>query len=153
MLHSLVSLVEAFALVEPKKPGHTSRHGEAQDTPYIKTLKNWVRSVREQYAPAPVSSGSVATFFRLFFPEEDVSRKYGIQETRLASYLADILGVSTARDCRGVSLRAWNADNAVGCLGAEVKTLLEATAPSVCGHPYIVLMDISNISSLSVGNC
>lgn len=60
-----------------------------------------------------------------------MARRYGLQETRLAGYLAGIYGVSTAEGCRGAALRAWSADRAVGCLGAEVKRLLEGTSSSV----------------------
>lgn len=128
-LRSLVSLVDAFAAVKRKRAGHTNHHGKGQDSLYAKTLNNWVKTVQGQHSQLP--GGTVATFFRLFFPEEDVSRKYGLQETRLAGYLSDIYGVSTAKGCRGAYLRAWNADNAVGCLGAEVKKLLESTSSSV----------------------
>ena len=120
-------MVDAFAAVKPKKAGHTAKN---QDSLYIKTLTNWTKAVQAQHSPVP--RDSVATFFRLFFPEEDVSRKYGLQETRLSGYIADIFGVSTAGGSRGASLRAWNAESAVGCLGVEVRKVLESTAsPSV----------------------
>lgn len=130
-LHSLVSLVEAFAAIAPTKADKTRFRDKSQESPYVRTLKNWVKKLREVHSPVP--PGTTATFFRLFFPEEDVSRKYGLQETRLAGYLSDILAVNTADHARGASLRNWNEESAVGCLGREVHDLLlSASSSSVC---------------------
>lgn len=123
---SFVSLVGAFAAVEPKGVGHTNNNRSLQGSKYAQILEKWVEKLREEHSPLP--STLVATFFRLFFPEEDVSRKYGLQETRLAGYIADILNVSTAQDTRGWSLRSWNTDGTAGCLGTEVENLLASTS-------------------------
>jgi DNA ligase 4 len=60
--------------------------------------------------------------FKLLFPEDDVARKYDVKETHLARYLCDILGVSEGR---GARLRSWSVPQAAGCLGGEVKKVME----------------------------
>ncbi|EKM49924.1 uncharacterized protein PHACADRAFT_178551 [Phanerochaete carnosa HHB-10118-sp] len=122
---SFVFLCEAFASVEPKNATNTKNQKKNQESFCVKTLRNWTKALHERYSPLP--DGTAATFFRLFFPEEDVSRKYGMQETRLAGYIADIFGVSTNRDSRGASLRKWGGSDATGCLGREVQSLMEGT--------------------------
>ncbi|OSX64101.1 hypothetical protein POSPLADRAFT_1088234, partial [Postia placenta MAD-698-R-SB12] len=68
---------------------------------------------------------TTAIIFRLLFPDHDADRKYGMQEARLAQYLAEIIGVSTSPGGRGNALVNWNGENAIGCLGNEVQDVLE----------------------------
>ncbi|PSR73821.1 hypothetical protein PHLCEN_2v10391 [Hermanssonia centrifuga] len=117
------SLLQAIASVKPKKVG--SKTDTRKPPAALQTLKRWIEEVHKRYSPLPPSTTEV--FFRLLFPEEDVSRKYGIQEAKLAQYLAKILAVSTERDGRGRALVDWKAENSVGCLGAEVRNLMEQT--------------------------
>jgi DNA ligase 4 len=115
-LLSFVSLVEAFGEVQPRKAGKVKNTAEHENSVYVRTLKNWTKALHERHAP--LSQGTTTTFFRLFFPGEDVSRKYGLRETRLARYLAHILGADTI-------LGTWNEENAEGCLGVELRKVLE----------------------------
>ena len=64
-----------------------------------------------------------ATIFRLLFPDKDAARKYGMQETRLARYLAKIFGISMEEGGRGQGLRDWcsGGSQTVGCLGSEIE--------------------------------
>lgn len=55
----------------------------------MRTLNNWITELHSRFSPLPPDT--TAVFFRLFFPEEDVQRKYGIQEKKLSDYLRDIL--------------------------------------------------------------
>ena len=71
----------------------------------------------------------VATFFRLFFPEEDESRKYGLQEARLASALMDVFALDNDCNGSGAILNGWDGDNAVGCLGTQLRRVLEKGSP------------------------
>jgi len=57
-----------------------------------------------------------------------VNRRYDMQETRLAQQLARVFGVSKGSNGRGSCLVRWGADGSSGCLGAEVRTILEASA-------------------------
>lgn len=82
--------------------------------------------------PLPPNTG--VQFFRLLFPEEDVRRKYDIQETRLAQLLAGVLGVATdGPDARGFRLVNWAGqvpevgNSTRGCLGHEIEQVLKAT--------------------------
>ncbi|KAF9447719.1 hypothetical protein P691DRAFT_730976 [Macrolepiota fuliginosa MF-IS2] len=65
----------------------------------------------------------MAVCFRLLFPEEDTRRKYDIQETRLASYLAQGLGLPSE------SLENWDTYDSSGCLGIELGQLLSRKFP------------------------
>jgi DNA ligase-4 len=86
-------------------------------------MKNWTNTLRTKFAPLP--ENTTAIVFRLLFPEEDTRRKYDMQETRLASALADCFGTSAT------PLRQWAADGSSGCLGEEVLKVLNKTS-SVC---------------------
>lgn len=59
--------------------------------------------------------------FRLLFPEEDVSRKYDIQETRMMRLLADCFGIDIK------TFETWSLEEATGCLGQELRIVLERT--------------------------
>ena len=50
-------------------------------------------------------------------------RKYDMQETRLAQELAKCIGISVQG--RGDALKWWNGENSLGCLGEEVKKVIE----------------------------
>ncbi len=80
----------------------------------------WVDAFRKRY-PNP-AKGTTAIIFRLLFPEEDVRRKYDMQEKRLAQALGDALATSDPR------LFKWDQDGASGCLGAEVRHVMEKTS-------------------------
>jgi len=84
--------------------------------PALNILNRWLDALRKHYSPLP--PGTTAIFFRLFFPEEDTKRKYGIQEKQLAGYLSEILGVSRKK------LESWDSQDATGCLGNELECLL-----------------------------
>lgn len=129
---SFLSLTEAFAAIEPKRVGQKSR-ASAQESLQTKTLRKWVNALRERYSP--LLPGTTAVFFRLFFPEEDVARKYGLQETRLARYISDVYAIPTSPHSRGAALLHWNENDATGCFGKEVGLLLEPTC-TVCPPPF-----------------
>ena len=96
------------------------------DTPAYKTFRRWVETLRDCYSPLPANT--TATVFRLLFPDQDVCRKYGLQETRLAQYLVKILGVSSSTYGRGERLRNWKGEDALGCLGYEVETVMTTSS-------------------------
>lgn len=91
-----------------------------------KIIKLWTNHLHGLYSPLP--EGTTAAFFRLFFPEEDSGRKYGLQEAKLGQLIADTLGVSTEPHGRGRPLLDWRAEDAIGCLGAEVKKIMQETS-------------------------
>ena len=72
--------------------------------------------------------------FRLLFPEEDIQRKYGMQEQTLCDYLRDIFspGVQGAVCEWDRVFQAQEVQHAA-CLGEKVKKALEAM-PSVRNH-------------------
>jgi len=57
----------------------------------------------------------------------DVNRRYDMQEARLAQHLARVFGASNDPKGRGSGLTRWNVDGSRGCLGAEVRAILEAS--------------------------
>ncbi|KAI9062683.1 hypothetical protein FKP32DRAFT_1652628 [Trametes sanguinea] len=122
-----VELVQAIAAIKPhqatQRQPRTQRYG---DSPVYKTFKRWLTALRESYAPLP--AGTTAAVFRLLFPEEDVHRKYGMQEARLAEYIAKIIGVSSSSHGRGERLRNWKGEDMLGCLGYEVETVMAGSS-------------------------
>jgi hypothetical protein len=73
-------------------------------------------------------------FFRLLFPEEDVARRYGIQEKRLYDYLNELFSPKGTMSVWGRVLQAVSTQH-VGCFGSQVQKAFEAV-PIVS---YIVL--------------
>ena len=87
----------------------------------MQTFENWVSELHRRYDPLP--PGTTAIVFRFLFPEEDAKRKYDMQETRLAHTISKALCLS--RKGRGERLAAWKAETAVGCLGLEVRKVIQ----------------------------
>ncbi|KAK0188852.1 hypothetical protein F5146DRAFT_1140422 [Armillaria mellea] len=110
------SLLTAIAQVSSNKNLKRSR----TDYPALTKFRLWVDAFRKRY-PNP-AKGTTAIIFRLLFPEEDVRRKYDMQEKRLAQALGDALATSDPR------LFNWDQDGASGCLGAEVRHVMEKTS-------------------------
>ncbi|KAF8527280.1 hypothetical protein JB92DRAFT_2553330, partial [Gautieria morchelliformis] len=119
----------------------------------------WFTHLRRYYKVIPPHTCKI--FFRLFFPEEDVRRRYNIKETVLARTLAtDIFGLS--KHPRGVGdacrLMEWSAyadavDNArQGCLGIEVeKALVDRYSPRQGSSPSLQKIDtlLDELAALS----
>ncbi|KAI0664436.1 hypothetical protein C8Q70DRAFT_947961 [Cubamyces menziesii] len=122
-----VELVQAIAAIKPHKATEKQpRKSRYHDSPAFKTFKRWAAAVRERYSPLP--PGTTAVIFRFLFPEEDTRRKYGMQETRLAQHISKILGVSSSTYARGERLRNWKGEDALGCLGYEVETVMTTSS-------------------------
>lgn len=77
--------------------------------------------LRKVYSPLPL--GTTAIIFKLLFPEEDHARKYDMQETRLSQHLAECFSVNSQ------NFQSWCSENSSGCLGAEVKVVLDKICP------------------------
>ncbi|OCH96368.1 hypothetical protein OBBRIDRAFT_830240 [Obba rivulosa] len=135
-----VSLIEAIGDIRSRNAsGKGHRKTSSPSVPVVQTFKRWVAELQRRHTPIP--PGTTAAVFRMLFPQEDVRRKYGMQETRLAQYIAKILGVSTAPHARGARLANWTAEDAKGCLGAEVKYIMEGTFSNPSGPMSIVEVD------------
>ncbi|KAI0369767.1 hypothetical protein BV20DRAFT_1044223 [Pilatotrama ljubarskyi] len=145
-----VELVQAIGAIKPHKATQKQpRNTRYVDTPAYKTFKRWLAALRERYSPLPSSVTSI--LFCMFFPEEDVRRKYGMQETRLAQYLCKILGVSSSSDGRGERLRHWKGEDHLGCLGDEVETVMSASFTPRTG--CATLMDVESLLDELAGTC
>ncbi|GBE86340.1 predicted protein [Sparassis crispa] len=121
-----VSLVEAIGAIKPRKTSSTAPHSSDTTSPAFRTFQNWVAELRRRYAPLPY--GTTAVVFRLLFPEEDVRRKYGMQETRLGLHLSNVLALSNITHGRGRRLMHWNSQGALGCLGVEVRDIMSESS-------------------------
>ncbi|KAI0091748.1 hypothetical protein BDY19DRAFT_991426 [Irpex rosettiformis] len=129
-----VSLLEAIASIRPRKSNETSK--KTYKDIALRKLDNWIAELHRQYSPLP--PGTTAVFFRLLFPEEDMQRKYGVQEKKLCDYLHDIFS-SGARGmmCEWDRVLQVQGTKDTTCFGERVKRALEA-------------MQISNDDSLSI---
>ncbi|KAF9005904.1 ATP-dependent DNA ligase [Cyathus striatus] len=129
------SLLREIAKIHPRK--WSNRH--TLDThPALDIFKRWLDSLRIHFSPLPTHT--VAICLRFLFPEEDIRRKYEIQEARLIKHLTESLGLN--KD----ALKGWSDEESVGCLGEEVKKALERTCP----HPdgFISSVTIAQIDKL-----
>ncbi|GAA6011978.1 hypothetical protein JCM10207_003447 [Rhodosporidiobolus poonsookiae] len=115
-------LVRRFSEIKPRKKGTANRTGEPSKQRQL--LQAWVDSVREQHG-VELPEGTVVLFFRLFFPEEGVRRRYGLAEKTLAEALETLFKVKPGR------FGCWSLANvngttpASGCLGEEVRRWME----------------------------
>lgn len=125
LLFSFVSLVSAISQIKPRYV-HRNSEERSKLSPVYRTFCNWIAELHKRYEPLP--PGTTGVIFRLLFPEEDIGRKYGMQETALAQQLATTLLVSTSSNGRGSGLTAWNGEGSTGCLGHEVERLMENTS-------------------------
>jgi len=74
------------------------------------------------------------TLLQLLFPEEDIRRKFGMQETRLSSLLAKVLVEIGFSERKASSITRWAGDSATetrvgraGCLGSEVQIVMQSS--------------------------
>ncbi|KAI0080151.1 hypothetical protein K474DRAFT_1704941 [Panus rudis PR-1116 ss-1] len=118
------SLVQEIANAS-RKCSSSVKNSDRASYPQLQCLKRWITALHKHYSPLP--PGFTLIFFRFFFPEEDVSRRYGMQETKLAQQLANVLSISTSSDARGHALRKWTGEDTLGCLGNEVETIWGAS--------------------------
>jgi DNA ligase-4 len=124
MSTSFISLLREISQVPP----HSTRNSSTHSHPTLCILNRWISELRRRYSPLP--HGTTAAVFLLLFPEDDTRRKYDMQETRLAQELAKCFGLTMAG--RGESLRRWDGETTLGCLGTEVmKVLNEASSVSI----------------------
>ncbi|GAA5851191.1 hypothetical protein JCM8547_004160 [Rhodosporidiobolus lusitaniae] len=123
-LSFLSSLVEAVAGVAARKKGSTACVGDDQSKEQ-RLLAAWIARVKQEHG-TDLPEGTVVLFFRLFFPEEGVRRRYGLQEKTLADLLETVYKVQR----RGTFAR-WALPGEEGrgkasvCLGEEVKRWME----------------------------
>lgn len=122
---SFASLCHEISKIPPrpvKSPQH--RPASLPASPQaLQILRRWVTELRRRFSPLPPNT--TAILFRLLFPEEDYRRKYDLQETALARHLSKVLCVATGSAGRGGALKNWAADATLGCLGEEVRKLLQ----------------------------
>jgi hypothetical protein len=95
-----------------------NQHGVCHEYPALAIFRRWSTELHRNYVSLPKSTSDIV--FTLLFPEEDVGRKYGMQEKRLARCLADCFGIG--KD----ALTKWCDEGREGCLGAEVCKILDA---------------------------
>jgi hypothetical protein len=55
----------------------------------------------------------------MLFPDEDIRRRYDIQETKMSQLLADCFGVEAK------FFQKWSLEESSGCLGQELRIVLE----------------------------
>ncbi|KAF7430590.1 hypothetical protein PC9H_006298 [Pleurotus ostreatus] len=112
-----VSLVREISEITPKSAAR--RPKDPLIHPARGTFRRWLAALRRQFNPLPPNTVSI--LLRLLFPEEDKKRKYELQETKFIPLLANCFGFSST------SLEKWNAEGNSGCLGCELRRILEET--------------------------
>jgi DNA ligase-4 len=128
---SFCHLVRAIGSVEPASVAGRRKPTSRFDYPALNKFELWVKELRAKYFP--LRPGTTTVCFKFLFPEEDVRRKYNIQETAMMKSLAESLGKQ-----RG-DFDGWNQKEASGCLGHEVKNAL-AESCSVSNAGFHLLL-------------
>ncbi|TFK32795.1 hypothetical protein BDQ12DRAFT_691997 [Crucibulum laeve] len=135
------SLLREISNIKPRKAEDPSLGRDSAnntDYPAYHVLERWIANLRRRFGSMP--AGTTAIVFRLLFPDQDVRRKYDLQETRLGRTLADCLGVE--RD----KLTKWKQEDASGSLGTEVRKVLKKLCPYAEG--YIAPLTIVQVDEL-----
>ncbi|KAG5724404.1 DNA ligase 4 [Termitomyces sp. T112] len=111
-----------------KAPSHkiSSSHHGTPNYPALNIFRRWTTKLRKDFPPLP--PGTTAVVFNFLFPDEDQHRKFDMQETQLARNIADSFGIDKA------FLDHWICENASGCLGEELRLVLERTSTTAGGH-------------------
>ncbi|KAF8159724.1 hypothetical protein B0H34DRAFT_704613 [Crassisporium funariophilum] len=110
----------------------------ALEYPTLQVFRQWVAELHRRFSPLPPNTTSIC--FRLLFPEDDIRRKYDIQEARMTQLLADSFGVDAK------IFQKWGLEEASGCLGQELKVVLERTCSAEDG--YIGPLSIAEVDEL-----
>lgn len=118
-INSFSSLVRAISGIKPKsRRAQASRSSKlSTDYPALDKFKLWVARLHSQFAPLP--EGTTAICLRLLFPEDDIARKYDIQEPRMTTLLAKSFGLDMSK------FEGWQHEETSGCLGDELALVLD----------------------------
>lgn len=112
---SFCSLVrEISKLPAPRVRTQPVKH---DDYPALQVFRKWVEELHRRFSPFP--SNTTAICFRMLFPEEDIRRRYDIQEVKMTQLLADCFGVEAE------VFQKWSLEESSGCLGQELKVVME----------------------------
>jgi len=139
-VYSFAALVRDIQGTIRRKPSNDKheRHNVA-----LQVFARWKEKLYKEFSP--LSPGTTAIIFRLLFPDVDFRRRYHMQEKALSLEIMECFGMNDAR------LRNWSKDGHSGCLGQEVKTVLEDTV-SVRGPFCLKLMLSFTPDSRWLGN-
>ncbi|KAI9618950.1 hypothetical protein H4Q26_012207 [Puccinia striiformis f. sp. tritici PST-130] len=145
------SYLESIATRKPRKSGTTTRNSTSTSTydtsnKAASDFQNWVHQFK--WNQIPKQTGKI--IFRLLFPDQDIRRKYGLQESRLGSYLGMIFAVSTKSGHRGEPLVKWDSvqedeqgieRGKPGCLGLELQKIIQDLPRDDTESPTLAVVD------------
>ncbi|KAH9462629.1 hypothetical protein MJO28_002604 [Puccinia striiformis f. sp. tritici] len=141
------SYLESIATRKPRKSGTTTtttRYDTSNKA--ASDFQNWAHQFK--WNQIPKQTGKI--IFRLLFPDQDIRRKYGLQETRLGSYLGMIFAVSTKSGHRGEPLVKWDSvqedeqgieRGKPGCLGLELQKIIQDLPRDDTESPTLAVVD------------
>ncbi|KAJ3500871.1 hypothetical protein NLJ89_g9598 [Agrocybe chaxingu] len=133
------ALVRQISRIQPhSSKARPERPANYLDYPAARVLHQWVERLRRQYSPLPPNITGIC--FRLLFPEDDIRRKYEIQEARMTKLLLNCYGL----DARKFDENSLN--EASACLGQELRVVLERTCPNDDG--FIAPLTLVQIDEL-----
>ncbi|GAA5998995.1 uncharacterized protein JCM10292_003242 [Rhodotorula paludigena] len=126
---TFADLVRSIGSVEARRKGAARSSGSGKEPKQHRLLRAWTEWAQKEAGGAQgLPEGTVVLFFRLFFPDEGVRRRYNLQEWRLGEAVEEMYGAKTG------SFRSWNASSASaaaagsGCFGLQVARWLEGKA-------------------------
>ncbi|PVF99886.1 hypothetical protein CPB86DRAFT_730576 [Serendipita vermifera] len=125
----------------------------------IHPLQIFERFVHSNRNSGPLRDGTDVIIFHLLFPEEDVSRKYGMQETRLSKVLAKVLVSQGMPERQIAGISKWDApyeDTGAGrhgCLGEEVRQVLNVSNQNRNNHGGKTIHDLESSLNQLARHC
>jgi DNA ligase-4 len=115
---SFSSLIREISKLRPSQSKSRPKRGSNNlEYPAFRIFGKWVEELHKRFSPLPPNTTSIC--FQFLFPEEDVHRKYNIQEARMVQLLADCFGIDNK------TFENWSQEEATGCLGQELKVVLQ----------------------------
>ncbi|GAA5989589.1 hypothetical protein JCM10908_000545 [Rhodotorula pacifica] len=124
--HPFQVFAELVHALGAAKPTHAGRSRTAEQERTLKTLKTFIEQGKEALQRQDDDvDGLVVLFFRLFFPDEGVRRRYDLREQKLARILARLLGVREDKFDSCLATSATGVVEHFGCLGEQVRVCME----------------------------
>ncbi|TFY72020.1 hypothetical protein EVG20_g1000 [Dentipellis fragilis] len=123
-LTSFITLLRRISKVRPRESGSSVRQPSGAPYLVLHIFEDWIVQLQQLYPS--ISPGTGSAIFRLLFPEEDIQRKYQLQEKLLGRTLCTVFDKSK-ESIYAHTLKNWNAEHTLGCLGDEVRRVLECT--------------------------
>ncbi|GAA5879400.1 hypothetical protein JCM3774_005229 [Rhodotorula dairenensis] len=126
------TLIHQLGGVKARPAGLSRAHTGSRTIP--NALRAFIRTGRQALGTDGGADGIVVLFFRLFFPDEGMRRRYDLREQALSHVLAKLLGIRDGRLDNCITTSQTGVVEHAGCLGEQIRLCMAATGRRVKGN-------------------